>query len=295
MSILVFFILFLKYLQCNLNIVLYIKITLIKNTGDKLPLSIFQVIVLGMVEGITEFLPISSTGHLIVVSSLLNIPQNSISITYEVSIQLGSILAVFYEYRNLISDDLNLWIKILIGTMPVGLLGLFFYKVIFKLFTIEVVATSFIVGGILFIIVERFLSLKPHIHNLKEISLKKSLIIGLFQAISLIPGSSRSGMTIIGGMLSGLDRKTATEFSFLLSLPVMILATSFTIFKHFDELNINNVLNIVLGFIVSFIVATLAIRWLLDYVKRHDFTPFGIYRIIFGIILLIFFHNAIIS
>jgi len=253
-------------------------------------MDITHVIILSIVEGITEFLPISSTGHMIVVSHLLNIPQSSIHINFEITIQLASILAVCYQYSERLRRGLNLWKKILVSFIPTGVVGLLFYKEITSLFSVITVALSFILGGIIFLIVERFYKEENStIKNLDDITYRESLMIGIAQVLSFIPGTSRSGATIIGGLLCNLDRKTATEFSFLCAIPVMFSATFFSIYKNFEELGTGDIYTLILGFITTFFVALITVRLFLKYIKKYNFVPFGIYRIIFGLILLYMF------
>ncbi|HIQ39249.1 MAG TPA: undecaprenyl-diphosphate phosphatase [Methanothermococcus okinawensis] len=255
-------------------------------------MDIIQVITLSIVEGVTEFLPISSTGHMIVVSHLLNIPQSSIHINFEITVQLSAILAVCYQYSEKLRRGLNLWKKILVSFIPTGTVGLLFYKEITGLFSVTTVALSFILGGVVFLIVERFYREdKSTTKSLEGITYRQSLIVGIAQMFSLIPGTSRSGATIVGGLLSNLDRKTATEFSFLCAIPVMLTATIFSIYKSLEELNTGDIYTLILGFGITFFTALITVRLFLKYVKRYNFVPFGIYRIIFGLILLLFFGD----
>jgi undecaprenyl-diphosphatase len=249
-----------------------------------------QTIILSIIEGITEFLPISSTGHLIIMAKLMNLSQNAVQTNFEITIQLASIFAVCYEYREKFYNNLELWKKIIISFIPVGVIGLLFHKIVYQLFTVQIVAIAFIVGGIIFLIIEKYYKEKEHnIKDLKDITYKQSLLIGIAQAFSLIPGTSRSGATIVGGMLCNLNRKTATEFSFLGALPVMLAATLFDVVKHHAELGSGDISNLIIGFIVSFFMALITIRLFLKYIEKYNFVPFGVYRILFGVILLVFF------
>jgi len=255
-------------------------------------MDITHVIILSIVEGITEFLPISSTGHMIVVSHLLNIPQSSIHINFEITIQLASILAVCYQYSERLRRGLNLWKKILVSFIPTGTVGLLFYKEIITLFSVTTVALSFILGGIIFLIIERFYREdKNTTKSLEDITYRQSLMIGIAQVFSFIPGTSRSGATIIGGLLSNLDRKTATEFSFLCAIPVILAATLFSIYKNLEKLNIGDMYALILGFVITFFTTLITVRLFLKYVKRYTFVPFGIYRIVFGLVLFLFFGD----
>jgi len=253
--------------------------------------NIVDSIILGLVEGITEFLPISSTGHMILVSKLLGLQQNSFEKTFEIAIQLGAILAVVFIYKDRLIKSIELWKKLLAAFIPTGILGLLFHKFIEeKLFNPFVVSVMLIVWGIVFIVVELLYKEKEHhLKNPEEISYLKAIGIGLFQSLAMIPGTSRSGATIIGGMLLGMKRTAATEFSFLLAIPTMLAATGFELMKNFHSINANNSIMLLVGFLTALISAFLAVKWLLNYIKNHTFIPFGIYRILVGITFLLFF------
>ena len=254
-------------------------------------MEILQVIILSVIEGITEFLPISSTGHLIVFSKLIGLSQSAVHKNFEITIQLASMLAVAYEYRSKIYNNISLWKKIMLSFIPVGIVGLLFHKLIYSLFSVYVVGIMFIIGGIIFLIVEKYYVEKEHqTKKLEDITYKQSFLVGLCQVLALIPGTSRSGATIIGGLLAGLNRKVSTEFSFLIALPVMFVATIFDIFKNINNINFNEGFNLLLGFIISFFVALITIKYFIKYVEKNNFVIFGIYRIIFGILLLWFFN-----
>lgn len=217
-------------------------------------MDLLHAAILGVVEGLTEFLPVSSTGHLILTSELLGIPQNIFHKTFEVVIQLGSILAVLFVFwEKLFKNSFNLWIKLCIGFLPAGTLGFLFYSYIKALFAPITVSIMLIIGGIAFIVLEIFHREKEsHIQNIEEISYKQALWIGFFQALAMIPGTSRSGSTIIGGLLLGCSRKVATEFSFLLALPAMVVASSYSLYKSYESLYFENALALGIGFIVAF-------------------------------------------
>ena len=241
------------------------------------------IILLSIVEGLTEFLPISSTAHLILISKLLSINQTPEHITFEVIIQLAALMAVIYRYKDY--RDIEIWKKVFLAFLPIVFVGFFLHKIIYSLLSnmLVIVITS-IFWGIVFIIVEKIK--KEKIYDLKSISYKEALIIGLFQTFSLIPGTSRSGSTIVGGLLLGLKRDVATEFSFLLAIPTLFSATVFTVYKNIDYLTLPDVYTIILGSIISFITALISVNLFLKYVKNHSLIWFGIYRIIFGIICL---------
>ncbi len=250
-------------------------------------MGIFEAIMLGILEGLTEFLPISSTGHLILASHLMGIEQTAAHKSFEVAIQLGSIFAVIFVYFKKLFGDFSLMKKLAVAFVPTGLLGLFLYKHIKALFAPETVAFMLIIGGIVFIVLEYFYKPKEHhIQSVDAISYKQALIIGFAQSVSMIPGTSRSGATIIGGLLTGLSRKTAVEFSFLLAVPTMIVATCYDVYKNFSTFGGGDISNLVAGFLVAFLVAMLAIKWFLKFVAKFSFVPFGIYRIILGVVFL---------
>lgn len=252
-------------------------------------MDLLNAAILGVVEGLTEFLPISSTGHLILTSELLRIPQDVFLKTFEVVIQLGSILAVLFVFWKKLSRNINLWIKLCIGFLPAGTLGFLFYSYIKALFMPITVSIMLIVGGVIFIILEVFhKEKKSHIQKIEEISYKQALWIGFFQALAMIPGTSRSGATIIGGLLLGCSRKVATEFSFLLALPAMVVASTYSLYKSHESIHLENALALGIGFIVAFFSALLAIKFFLNFISRFSFIPFGIYRIILGIIFLFY-------
>lgn len=244
--------------------------------------------ILGIVEGLTEFLPISSTGHLILTSELLGIPQDAFHKTFEVVIQLGSILAVLFVFwEKLSKNSLNLWVKLCIGFLPAGTFGFLFYSYIKALFVPITVSIMLIIGGIAFIALEVFHKERESlIQNIEEITYKQALWIGFFQALAMIPGTSRSGATIIGGLLMGCNRKVATEFSFLLALPAMVVASSYSLYKSHTTMDFENLFALGVGFVVAFLSALVAIKLFLNFITRFNFIPFGIYRILLGIVFL---------
>lgn len=250
---------------------------------------IFQSIIMGIVEGFTEFLPVSSTGHMIVLSNFLGIAQDSVTKAYEVIIQFAAILAVVLNYKEKFSPKkIDLWMKLAVAFFPIGLVGFIFAKQIKALFSVEIVAIMFIIGGIIFLVVEKFYKPKEHfIDDVEKVSYKQALWIGIAQIFALIPGTSRAGATIIGAMLVGLTRKASAEFSFLLAFPVMCATTAYDLLKHRHELFTDaNFTVLAVGFVVSFIVAYLTIKLFLQFLQKFTFVSFGIYRIIFGIVLL---------
>ncbi|SFV59900.1 Undecaprenyl-diphosphatase [hydrothermal vent metagenome] len=251
-------------------------------------MDIFQAIIIGIIEGFTEFLPISSTGHMIVASKFMGIEESNLMKAYEVIIQFSAILAVAVIYRDKFHiSHLELWKKLILAFLPLAIVGFLLKDYIKMLFSVEVVAVMFIVGGVIFLIVEKFHKEKEDsIKNIDDITYKQAFIIGLAQILSLIPGTSRAGATIIGGLLVGLNREMSASFSFLLAIPVMSAVSGYDLLKHYQDFSNINILPFVIGFIVSFIVAYITIKLFLAFLHRFTFVIFGIYRIIFGIILL---------
>lgn len=251
-------------------------------------MDIFQAVILGIVEGFTEFLPISSTGHMIVVADWMNMDENAENKAFMVIIQLAAILAVVFNYKDKFSfSKINLWIKVMIAFLPLAGVGFIFKDIIKASFTSHVVAYMFIIGGIVFLIVEYFYKEREyHIDDVEEISYKQAGWIGFAQIFALIPGTSRAGASIIGALLVGLSRKAAAEFSFLLAVPVMIVTSGYDILKHYDEFTNESVTILGIGFIVAFIVAYFTMKFFIKFLEKFTFVSFGIYRILFGILLL---------
>lgn len=259
---------------------------------------LWRVVVLGIVEGVTEFLPISSTGHLIIFSDLLNF-EGSLGGTFEIFIQLGAVLAMVWFYRRDLWQQVQaaprdravqrFWLNLAIAFVPAAGIGFFFHSWIKeRLFSPETVAIALIVGGIVLLLIER----RDHsagTASLYDVTPRQALGIGLAQVLALIPGASRSATSIMGGLLSGLDRPTATAFSFYLAIPTLGLATVFDLLTSLDQISSGDVLNLLAGTAVSFVVALAAIGWLLRYIATNDFKLFGYYRIVFGVIVLAWF------
>ncbi len=256
-------------------------------------MTIFDSIILGAIEGFTEFLPISSTGHLIVASEFLGIDQTSVTKAYQVIIQFAAILAVIFNYKEKFTlKKMDLWTKVFLAFIPIGVVGFIFSSQIKELFSINVVAVMFIVGGVIFLIMEKFF-IKEDVYtvdDVEEISLKQSMVIGFAQIFALVPGTSRAGSTIIGALLMGISRKASAEFSFLLAFPVMSAVTAYDLLKHYKDFSDSNLMALGVGFIVSFFVAYLTIKLFLVFLEKFTFVAFGIYRIIFGVVLLLTFN-----
>lgn len=252
-------------------------------------MDIIQSIVLGLIEGVTEFLPISSTGHLIVASEWLGLAQTENNKAFEVIIQLAAIMAVLTHYKARFHPrHIALWVKVFIAFLPVAAIGFVFRDHIKALFSVQVVASMFIVGGIVFLLVERYLkNHKPVTVTLDDISYQQAGIIGLAQVFALIPGTSRAGSTIIGALLVGLSRKASAEFSFLLALPVMLAASGLDLLTHYQDFAGANALPLLAGFVTAFLSAWLVMKALLVFLDHFTFNAFGLYRIVFGAALLI--------
>ena len=259
--------------------------------------TILTIILLGIVEGVTEFIPVSSTGHLILASALLGYDEKQWAV-FNVVIQLGAILAVVVLYwrtfwavlLGLIARQPESWRflrNILVAFMPSAVVGLAFHdQVEAMLGSAKLVAIALIVGGIAILIIEKYAP-PGHEKGVADISLGKALGIGLIQCISMIPGVSRSGATILGGLSLGVERRTAAEFSFFLAIPTMLGATTLELWKNHDKLGQAGAGGIALGFVVSFIVALLVIRWFIGIVTKRGFAPFAWYRIVAGSLALI--------
>lgn len=247
-------------------------------------------LILGIVEGVTEFLPISSTGHLILASTLLGISQSEFQKTFEVVIQLGAILAVVVLYwRSFLQVDTLK--KVIVAFIPTGIIGLALYKVVktYLLGNDIVVLWALGLGGILLIAFEYWHVEKESAgESIAAISYTQAFLIGLFQAVAIVPGVSRSAATILGGLLVGLKRRTIVEFSFLLAVPTMLAASALSLLKTSVSFTGSEVGALGVGFVAAFIVALLSIRFLLGYVRSHTFVPFGIYRIIIALAFYFF-------
>jgi undecaprenyl-diphosphatase len=266
---------------------------------------LFKAVIMGLVEGITEFLPISSTGHLIVTGELINFWTKDKADIFEVAIQLGAILAVCYQYRERIftltkglGSDANAQrysANVLIAFLPAAVVGLLTLKAIkHYLFHPEVVAATSIIGAFIIFWVEK----RQHVVRVttnEQLTWKDALKIGCVQCLALIPGTSRSGATIMGALYFGVERKVATEFSFFLAIPVMFAATFLDVFKHRHELAAADLPVFGVGFVVSFIVALVVIRALLKFVSNHDFTGFAWYRLGFGAAILVLAYSGLVN
>ncbi|MRR51547.1 MAG: undecaprenyl-diphosphate phosphatase [Rhodocyclaceae bacterium] len=265
---------------------------------------LIQALILGVVEGLTEFLPVSSTGHLILAGDLLGFNDERGKL-FEIVIQSGAILAVCWEYRRRIAHVLGgalndrtsqrLLLNLGIAFLPLAVLGLLFGKAIkAHLFAPVPVATAFIVGAFVILWAEK----REHrirVEEVEDMTVADALKLGLAQACALIPGTSRSGATIIGGLLFGLSRKAATEFSFFLAIPTLLVATAYQLYKERHLLNADDLSLWAVGFVAAFISAFLCVRWLLRYISSHDFTIFAWYRIAFGLVVIGTWHYGLVD
>jgi len=267
-------------------------------------IEILKVIFLGIVQGITEWLPVSSTGHMILVEEFLTFSYSSeFREIFLVVIQFGSILAVVLLFWNKLfpfqfkggfkveMEKIQLWLKIAVACLPAAVIGILFDDIIDELFfNYQTVATMLILYGILFIIVENFnKQRRPRINNLSQITFKLAMMIGIFQVLAIIPGTSRSGATIVGGILLGMSRYVASEFTFFLAVPVMFGASLLRIIRLGLDFTTAEWITLGVGTFTAFIVSIFAIKFLLSYIKRNDFKPFGYYRILLGIIVFAYF------
>lgn len=287
-------------------------------------IDILKVVILSIVEGITEFLPVSSTGHLILVNKFINLEPANFANAFNIIIQLGAILSVvviyfnrlnpwhsdrenfhrkpgrydnwnwqtklYYNIRHVDKDTINLWKRVLIGVIPGGVIGFLFDDFLdAHLMNMQVVTFTLIFYGILMILIENGNKHKKAKYNSPlEFSYKTAFLIGLFQCLALIPGTSRSAATIIGAMILGANRTAAAEFSFFMAIPTMVGASGLKIIKNLSGFSIGQWILILLGFVLSFIVAYLVIKKFMTYIQKRDFRIFGLYRIILGLILLVY-------
>ena len=260
--------------------------------------SFFKAMIMGLIEGITEFIPVSSTAHLLIASYLINF--NSIkNQLFEIVIQFGAILAITIVYRHKIFDIIKnirsnstnqkFLLNIIIAFLPAILFGVLFHKFI-KLYFFNplVIALSMLIGGFIILIVEKFYQKNiSQNKEMKEINIKSSLLIGLFQCLAMIPGVSRSGATIIGAMFLGVSRAKATEFSFFLAIPTIFSASIFDLYKNYQDLTLENIELIIFGSVIAFLSSLIVIKWLISFVAKNNFVIFATYRIIIGALILL--------
>lgn len=268
-------------------------------------MEILKTIIIGIIQGITEWLPISSTGHMILADEFIKLNvSDAFREMFFVVIQFGSILAVLFLYFHKLNplspkktssekrDTWNLWLKVLIAVIPAAVIGFFFDDMLDDLFYNPLtVAVALIVYGVLFIVIENRRK-SPRINSINALDYKTAVLIGVFQILALIPGTSRSGSTILGAIILGTSRETAAEFSFFLAIPVMLGASLLKIAKFGLSFSANELIILAVGVITAFVVSVLAIKFLVGYIRKHDFKAFGIYRIVLGILVLLYFAFA---
>jgi len=258
-------------------------------------MSVGEAIVLAIVEGITEFLPVSSTGHMIIVSSFMGIASDPFVKTFTVAIQLGAIASVLILYWPRFFQSINFYIKLLIAFLPAAVIGFLLNDYIDQLLErVEVVAIMLIAGGIVFLYLDKIFSYKDDTQS--QPSNSSALKIGLFQCIAMIPGVSRSAATIIGGLTQKLSAKSAAEFSFFLAVPTMFAATAYKLFKYYklgNSFSQAELINLGIGNVVAFAVAILAIRSLMQVVAKYGFKFFGYYRIAIGVVILMLYYSGV--
>lgn len=257
-------------------------------------MTLLQAIVIAIIEGLTEFLPVSSTGHMILASAAMDLHEDEFVKTFEVGIQLGAILAIVLLYSDRFLKSITIYVKLFVAFIPTAIIGFLAYEFIKEhLFNPVIVSISLIIGGFILIFIDKkVISQKSKILDLEKISYKNAFLIGFAQCFSMIPGTSRAAATIIGGVFNGLDKKQATEFSFLLAVPTMVAATGYDLIQseiHFSSAQLTQLL---VGFVVAFFAALLAVKIFLKIIQHHGFKSFGYYRIALGILFLIYFLDA---
>ena len=251
-----------------------------------------DAVILGIVEGLTEFLPVSSTGHLILTAHILGLRHDEFLKSFEIAIQLGAILAVLILYANRLARDREVWKRIAVAFVPTATVGFVLYKVIKGYFLGNdlLVVVNLFIGGIIFLFIDRLTQPLNRYSDIDELSLKRSALIGLFQALAVMPGVSRSGATIIGGMILGLGRKGSAEFSFLLAVPTMFSATAYDLYRSGGNFASDQWSLLAIGFLTAFVTALLTVKAFLWFLQRHGFALFGVYRIavavIYGLVFL---------
>jgi undecaprenyl-diphosphatase len=253
-------------------------------------IDLIKYIILAIIEGLTEFLPVSSTGHMILAESIMKVEDKEFGQTYEIAIQLGAIMAVVIMYFKRFFVGINIYIKLMVAFLPTGIIGFLAYKSIkLYLFNPYVVSVSLIIGGVLLILLDKWSEQKvTEYKEVEDISLLGALKIGFIQCLSMIPGVSRSAATIFGGIFSGFNRKQAAEFSFLLAIPTMFAATGYDLLKNKDSITSDNALILLIGCVVAFIVAFVAIKGFIAFLTKYGFKHFGYYRIALGVLFLIY-------
>lgn len=253
-------------------------------------MGLLEAIILSIIEGLTEFLPISSTGHMILASAAMGMEDDAFVKTFEISIQLGAIAAIALMYIDRFLRGIDIYLKLFVAFLPTAIVGLLAYKTIKELlFNSTVVAISLIIGGVIIILLDRRVEERgSDTLALEELSYARAFRIGLIQCLSMIPGTSRAAATIIGGVFNGLNRKQATEFSFLLAVPTMVAATGYDLLKTSADISGSELQLLGIGLVGAFISAWFAVRLFVKWVSSHGFAAFGYYRIVLGVLFLVF-------
>lgn len=255
-------------------------------------MDVLQAAILGIIEGLTEFLPISSTGHLIVVADWLGVEPTDQNIAFKVIIQVAAIFAVVGNYTERFHPrHVTLWMKVFIAFLPIAIIGFLFGDLIETFFVVHTVAWMFIIGGIIFLVVEHYYNedIQPT-RTMDQITYRQAGWVGFAQIFAVIPGTSRAGATIIGAMLTGMNRKSSAEFSFLLALPVLLASSAYSLLKYYNEFASSSFTPLIVGFVVSFVVAFFTMKLFLSFLERFTFRAFGVYRIVFGAVLLFWLY-----
>jgi len=252
-------------------------------------MTLYEATILGIVEGITEFLPVSSTAHIALTSHILGVPQDDFMNAFNIIIQIAPIFSIMIIYSQTLFQSLDIWKKLIASFIPTGAIGFLFHHQIEAMFSSNSIVLWMIATGIFFLVVEYLYTKRGHnTAELEDVTYKQAVTIGFIQALSLIPGVSRSGSTILGGMLLGLKRETSMSFSFLLAIPTMTAASGYTLLKEYDTLSSDGMGMIAVGFVVSFFVGWATVKSFLAIAGKYNFTPFGIYLIASGILFGLF-------
>ncbi len=253
-------------------------------------MSYLQALLIAIIEGLTEFLPVSSTGHMILADSLMKIEDPNFAKTFEIVIQLGAILAVLAIYIKRFFVSINIYLKLLVAFLPTGIIGILAYKTIkHYLFNPVTVSVSLIIGGVVLILLDKWSERKESEYkNVEDISYGNALKIGLIQCLSMVPGVSRAAATIFGGVFSGFNRKQAAEFSFLLAIPTMFAASGYDLLKEKDNIHSEDIKLLLFGAVIAFIVAIFAVKGFIAFLNKYGFKHFGIYRIVLGVLFLVY-------
>ncbi len=252
-------------------------------------MTLYEAAILGIVEGITEFLPVSSTAHISLVSQIMGLDQDAFMNSFNIIIQIAPIFSIMIIYYSTLLQSLEIWKKLIASFIPTGAIGFLFHHQIEQMFSSNSIVLWMIATGVFFLVVEFLYSKKEHsTAELEDVTYKQAISVGFIQALSLMPGVSRSGSTILGGMLLGMKRETAMSFSFLLAIPTMTAASGYTLLKEYNTLSFDGLSLIFIGFVISFIVGWAAVKSFLALVSKYNFTPFGIYLIASGVLFGLF-------